>query len=90
VVDNNPSAQMVKPSSRIGPEFIRPLGNTSFRSLTLTSLWGPAIDLDGEIGQTIGAATTNGSLCLLYISSAPAPSLLEVMQQAILAACHAP
>jgi Condensation domain len=62
--------------------------NTSFQSLKLTSLWGPAIDLDG-VGQTIGAATTNGSLCLLYTSSAPAPPLLEVMQQAMVAACHA-
>jgi hypothetical protein len=62
--------------------------NTSFRYLKLTSLWGPAIDLDGESRQTIGAATTNGSLCLLYTSSAPAPSLLEVMQQAMVAACQ--
>ena len=62
--------------------------NTSFRTLKLTSLWGPAIDL-GESGQTIGAATTNGSLCLVYTSSVPAPSLLEAMQQAMVAACHA-
>jgi hypothetical protein len=69
------------------------LGNlpfsTSFRYLKLTSLWGPAIDMDGESWQTIGAATTNGSLCLLYTSSASAPTLLEVMQHAIVAACQA-
>jgi hypothetical protein len=61
----------------------------NFRHLKLTSLWGPAIDVDGEIGQTIGAATTQGSLCLLYTSSAPAPSLLEAMQETIAAACQA-
>jgi hypothetical protein len=62
----------------------------NFRHLKLASLWGPAIILDREIGQTIGAATSNGSLCLLYTSSAPAPTLLEVMQETMLAACHAP
>ncbi len=60
-----------------------------FRHLKLASLWGPAIILDREIGQTIGAATSNGSLCLLYTSSAPTPLLLEVMQETMLAACHA-
>jgi NRPS condensation-like uncharacterized protein len=68
------------------------LGNlpfdTSFGELKLTSMWGPAINLRAENGQTVGAATANGSLCLLYTSSAPAPSLLEVMEEFMVAACN--
>jgi hypothetical protein len=68
------------------------LGNlpfdTSFGDLKLTSMWGPAIDPEGENGQTVGAATANGSLCLLYTSSTPVPSLLEVMEQFLVAACN--
>jgi hypothetical protein len=68
------------------------LGNlpfdTSFGDLKLTSMWGPAIELDGENGQTVGAATANGSLCLLYTSSSPSPSLLHVMEQSLVAACN--
>jgi Condensation domain len=62
--------------------------DTSFGDLKLTSMWGPAITLYGETGQTVGAATANGSLCLLYTSSTPAPSLLEVMEKFIVAACN--
>ena len=68
------------------------LGNlpfdTSFGDLKLTSMWGPAIELDGENAQTVGAATANGSLCLLYTSSSPVPSLLQVMEQFLIAACN--
>jgi NRPS condensation-like uncharacterized protein len=68
------------------------LGNlpfdTSFGDLKLTSMWGPAIDLAAENGHTVGAATANGSLCLLYTSSTPIPSLLEVMEQLMVAACN--
>jgi hypothetical protein len=68
------------------------LGNvpfdTSFGDLKLTSMWGPAINLAAENGHTIGAATANGSLCLLYTSSTPTASLLEVMEQLIVAACN--
>lgn len=67
------------------------LGNvpfaTRFGNLKLTSLWGPAIDLDGRSAQTIGAATANGALCLLYTSSAPTPWLLEMMEQVLAGAC---
>lgn len=62
--------------------------DTSFGDLKLTSLWGPAINLRAENGQTVGAATSNDSLCLLYTSSAPVPSLLEVMEQFMVAACN--
>jgi hypothetical protein len=61
--------------------------DTSFGDLKLTSIWGPAINLDAENGQTVGAATVNGSVSLLYTSSTPAPFLLEVMEQLMVAAC---
>ena len=63
--------------------------DTRFGDLNLTSMWGPAIDLSAENAQTVGAATANGSLCLLHTSSILAPSLLEVMKQFIAAACNA-
>jgi NRPS condensation-like uncharacterized protein len=61
--------------------------DTTFGDLKLTSMWGPAINVGGENGQTIGAVTANGSLCLLDTSSTPASSLLEVMERFITAAC---
>ena len=64
--------------------------HTSFGDLKLTSLWGPAINLRAENGQTVGAATANGSLCLLHTTSAPVPSLLELMEQFMVAACNHP
>jgi hypothetical protein len=67
------------------------LGNlpfgTSFGDLKLTSMWGPAINVGAENGQTVGAATANGSLCLLHTSCTLAPSLLQVMEQLLGAAC---
>lgn len=62
--------------------------HSGFGDLKLTSLWGPAINLRAENGQTVGAATVNGSLCLLYTSPAPVPSLLEVMEQLMVGACN--
>lgn len=62
--------------------------HTSFGDLRLTSLWGPAINLRAENGQTVGAVTANGSMCLLYTSSAPESSLLEVMEQFLVGACN--
>ena len=61
--------------------------DASLGDLKLTSLWGPAINLRAENGQTVGAATANGSLCLLHTSSTPAPLLLDVMEQLMVAAC---
>jgi hypothetical protein len=67
------------------------LGNlpfgTTFGNLKLTSMWGPAINVGGENGQTIGAVTANGSLRLLHTSSTHAPALLESMEQLMAAAC---
>jgi hypothetical protein len=68
------------------------LGNlpfdTRFGDLKLTSMWGPAIVLRAQTGQTVGAATANGSLCLLHTSVTPASSLLKVMEQSIVTACN--
>jgi hypothetical protein len=62
------------------------LGNlpyeTPFGELTLEELWGPAV-LAGTVEniQTIGAATTNGALCLVHSSYKPIEKLLDVTEQ---------
>jgi hypothetical protein len=60
---------------------------TSFGKFKLEALWGPAIVGGFEGERTIGAVTLNGSLHLLHTSHAPAPLLLERMEQALLTAC---
>jgi NRPS condensation-like uncharacterized protein len=70
------------------------LGNlpyeTSFGELKLVGVWGPSV-LAGFAGaQTIGAATTNGSLCLLHASYTPVKSLLGLTQEMLVSACSLP
>jgi hypothetical protein len=59
----------------------------AFGTITLEALWGPALLLGYEGERLISAATVNGSLNLLHTSYDPIPSLLEVMQQRMTAAC---
>jgi Condensation domain len=67
------------------------LGNlpieTRFGDLTLERLWGPSILAGFEGEQEIGVATINGSLSLLHTSYKPLPSLLELMEELLGAAC---
>jgi NRPS condensation-like uncharacterized protein len=58
-----------------------------FGAVTLEALWGPAILLGYEGERLISAATVNGSLNLLHTSYDPIPSILDVMQQRMAAAC---
>jgi Condensation domain len=55
--------------------------------LTLEALGGPSILIGFEGEQGIGVATANGSLTLLHASYKPLPSLLESMEQILIAAC---
>jgi len=60
------------------------LGKTPFEStfghLKLESLWGPAVLGSLRRVQTVGAATTNGFLCLLLTSYEPIPLLLQTAE----------
>ncbi|WP_446743423.1 condensation domain-containing protein [Silvibacterium acidisoli] len=60
------------------------LGRTPFDSmfghLKLESLWGPAVLSGIHAAQTVGAASTNGSLCLLLTSYEPIPFLLQTVE----------
>jgi hypothetical protein len=53
----------------------------------LKALWGPAVLMGFEGEQTVGVATTNGSLCLLHSSFAPLPLLLQRAEQILRSAC---
>jgi|SRR5215469_1048162 len=57
------------------------LGNLNYDfnrgELKLKALWGPAVAMGFEGLQTVGVATTNGSLCLVHSSFAPLPALLQ-------------
>ena len=59
---------------------------SEFEGLELESLWTGV--LGGLPGiQTVGAATTNGALCLLLTSREPVPSLLEVARTILADVC---
>jgi hypothetical protein len=60
---------------------------TRFGDLTFERLWGPSILAGFEVEQEIGVATINGSLSLLHTSYKPLPSLLELMEKLLVAAC---
>ena len=57
--------------------------------LRLKALWGPAVFMGFEGEQTVGVATTNGSLCLLHSSFTPLPSLLQRTERILRSVCEA-
>ncbi|WP_324678565.1 condensation domain-containing protein [Hymenobacter sp. GOD-10R] len=62
--------------------------NTEFGPLKLEALYGPMVRSGKGMEQTIGALTTNGSLCLTNTSDTPIPGLLMEMEQILTGACQ--
>jgi hypothetical protein len=62
---------------------------TNFGPLKLAALYGPMVRSGKGQEQTIGALTTNGSLCLTNTSDTPIPGLLVAMEQILNEACQA-
>ena len=60
-----------------------------FGALALKALWGPTLLVGYEGERLISAATVDGSLNLLHVSYTPIPSVLELTQQHLIAACAA-
>ena len=60
---------------------------TDFGALKLKALYGPMVRSGKGMEQTIGALTTNGSLCLTNTSDMPIPGLLAEMEQILEKAC---
>jgi NRPS condensation-like uncharacterized protein len=58
-----------------------------FGELMLEAIWGPCILLGYDGERLISAATVNGSLHLMHTSYDPLPSVLQVMEQHLTAAC---
>jgi hypothetical protein len=61
---------------------------TDFGPLKLKALYGPMVRSGKGMEQTIGALTTNGSLCLTNTSDTPIPGLLLEMEQILEKACQ--
>ena len=61
---------------------------TDFGSLKLNALYGPMVRSGKGMEQTIGALTTNGSLCLTNTSDTPIAGLLAEMEQVLEKACQ--
>ncbi|UOQ69366.1 phthiocerol/phthiodiolone dimycocerosyl transferase family protein [Hymenobacter volaticus] len=61
---------------------------TDFGPLKLEALYGPMVRSGKGMEQTIGALTTNGSLCLTNTSDTPIPGLLLEMEQILDNACQ--
>ncbi|MFD1141094.1 condensation domain-containing protein [Larkinella insperata] len=61
---------------------------TDFGVLKLNSLYGPMVRSGKGTEQTIGALTTNGSLCLTNTSDLPIPGLLGEMEKILQEACQ--
>lgn len=61
---------------------------TDFGPLKLEALYGPMVRSGKGMEQTIGALTTNGSLCLTNTSDTPIPGLLLEMEQVLENACE--
>ncbi|PQA54527.1 condensation domain-containing protein [Siphonobacter curvatus] len=64
--------------------------NTDFGKLKLNALYGPMVRSGKGMEQTIGALTTNGSLCLTNTSDSPIPGLLGEMENILQQACQGP
>ncbi|SEI45443.1 Condensation domain-containing protein [Dyadobacter koreensis] len=62
--------------------------NTDFESMKLKALYGPMVRSGKGQEQTIGALTTNGSLCLTNTSDTPIPGLLAEMEKILQDACQ--
>ena len=62
---------------------------TEFGDLKLKALYGPMVRSGKGKEQTIGALTSNGSLCLTNTSDTPIDGLLEAMERLLLEACAA-
>ena len=60
---------------------------TDFGPLKLKSLYGPMVRSGKGMEQTIGAITTNGSLCLTNTSDTPIEGLLHEMENILVDAC---
>lgn len=61
---------------------------TEFGPLKLEALYGPMVRSGKGMEQTIGALTSNGSLCLTNTSDTPIPGLLLEMEQILNKACQ--
>lgn len=68
------------------------LGNikydTDFGKLKLRALYGPMVRSGKGKEQTIGAVTSNGSLCLTNTSDNPINNFLEAIAQTMIRACN--
>ncbi|CAG4995522.1 hypothetical protein DYBT9275_01658 [Dyadobacter sp. CECT 9275] len=62
--------------------------STDFGSLKLKALYGPMVRSGKGMEQTIGALTTNGSLCLTNTSDTPIPGLLAEIEHILAKACQ--
>jgi hypothetical protein len=62
---------------------------TDFGPLKLEALYSPMVRSGKGVEQTIGALTTNSSLCLTNTSDTPIPGLLLEMEQILDKACQA-
>ena len=62
--------------------------DTDFGSLRLKALYGPMVRSGKGNEQTIGAITSNGSLCLTNTSDKPIDGLLQAMQKILEDACR--
>lgn len=60
---------------------------TDFEGLKLKALFGPMVRSGKGKEQTIGAITSNGSLCLTNTSDTPIDGLLEVVESILEEAC---
>jgi hypothetical protein len=58
-----------------------------FGPVTLKALFGPAVLTGFENYQTVGAATVNGTLCLVRTSHTPLEGLLEKTVSVLSQAC---
>ncbi|MCF0064431.1 condensation domain-containing protein [Dyadobacter chenwenxiniae] len=61
---------------------------TDFGPLKLEALYGPMVRSGKGMEQTIGALTSNGSLCLTNTSDTPIPGLLVEMEKILREACQ--
>ncbi|MGS2741789.1 condensation domain-containing protein [Sinomicrobium sp. M5D2P17] len=62
---------------------------TDFGSLKLKALYGPMVRSGKGKEQTIGAVTSNGSLCLTNTSDTPIDGLLQAVREILVKACDA-